>query len=150
MLPAAAALVDFFSYEYRTTNPKGPRGAALETRLAAFVVRPDREIARVELGRFDPIREAIEDWRKDTMRRKPVRDDADPAATLRDRLWAPVTAHLDGVETVLISPDRDLAKLPFAALPGLKDGAYLIDDLAVGVLPVPQFLPDVLAPASTA
>jgi CHAT domain-containing protein len=127
-------------------NAKVRGGVAREDRLTAFVVRPDREVAQVDLGPFEPIRAAVDEWRKDTGRRKPVRDSDDPAAVLRDTLWRPVAEHLDGVETVLVSPDRDLAKLPFAALPSSKDGNYLVEEMGVAVVPVPQFLPDLLTP----
>jgi CHAT domain-containing protein/Flp pilus assembly protein TadD len=144
--PPGTALADFFTYYRFVSAPKPGAGGKWEERLAVFVVRPDREIVRVELGPFDPIRDAIEEWRKDTKRRRPVRGDDDPAAVLRDKLWLPVARHLDGATTVLVSPDADLAKLPFGALPGSKDGAYLIEELAIAVLPVPQLLPDLFAP----
>jgi CHAT domain-containing protein len=61
---------------------------------------------------------------------------------LRDRLWNPLATHLAGIETVLISPDGDLSRLPFAALPGTKDDKYLIEERSIAILPVPRFLPD--------
>jgi CHAT domain-containing protein len=149
--------VDFYVYRHLTPDPKAKRLGRWEDYLVAFVVRPDREVVRVELGPFGPLREAVEQWRQaDSLRRKrPVRkkfdgsgddDPDDPAVVLRDKLWLPVAKHLGGVETVLVSPDRDLSKLPFAALPGSKPGTYLIEEVAVAVLPVAQFLPDVVAP----
>lgn len=150
LLPARTALVDFVFYTRLTADPKIVGGSRREDHLTAFVVTPDREIVRVELGPYELIREAIDNWRKDTKRKKPIRDDDDPAAVLRNELWRPIAKHLDGIETVLISPDRDLAKLPFAALPGSKEGTYLIEELAIAILPVPQFLPDLLAPLPAA
>jgi CHAT domain-containing protein/Tfp pilus assembly protein PilF len=147
LLPAGAALVDYYVYRhYIPPAPNHKSRGTWEERLVAFVVRPDREIVRVELGPFNPIREAIESWLRDTKRRRPLRGDDDPAAVLRDKLWLPVARHLDGATTVLVSPDADLARLPFGALPGSKDGAYLVEELAVAVLPVPQLLPDLVAP----
>jgi hypothetical protein len=35
--------------------------------------------------------------------------------------------------------------LPFAALPGEKEGIYLLEEIPVAVVPVPQQLPEVLA-----
>jgi CHAT domain-containing protein len=148
LLPPAVALVDYFVYEHFTPDPTGKSWGTRVDRLVAFVVRPDRDVVRVELGPFNPIREAIESWLRDTKRRRPVRGDNDPAAVLRDKLWLPVAVHLGGITTVLVSPDADLARLPFGALPGSADGAYLIEELAVAVLPVPQFLPDLLTPAA--
>jgi CHAT domain-containing protein len=49
-----------------------------------------------------------------------------------------------------VSPDGALARMSFAALPGERPGEYLIEDLAIGVLPVPQLLPELTAPAAPA
>lgn len=145
-LPPETAIVDFVVYDFFTF---GPKGAEKEVRLVAFIVRPDKDIVRIEMGSFEPIREAIDAWRKDTERKKPVRDDDDPAAILREKLWRPVAQHLDGIRTVLVSPDEDLSKLPFGALPGSKDGQYLIEEIAIAVIPVPQALTDLLTPLPT-
>jgi CHAT domain-containing protein/Tfp pilus assembly protein PilF len=149
-LPTNTALVDFLVYSHFTPNPKIKGGGTWEERLMAFIVAPEHDVVRIELGEFKLISEAIENWRKDTMRKRPVLDDDDPAAVLRDKLWNPIAKHLEGVSTVLISPDQDLAKLPFAALPGSKDGTYLIEQIEIAVLPVPQFLPDLLTPLPAA
>jgi CHAT domain-containing protein len=51
---------------------------------------------------------------------------------------------------VLVSPDAALGRLPFAALPGKKPGSYLIEEVPIAVLPVPQFLPLLLRPVTGA
>ncbi|MBC8115476.1 MAG: CHAT domain-containing protein [Candidatus Saccharimonas sp.] len=51
---------------------------------------------------------------------------------------------MQGVETILISPDGVLAQLPWDALPGEKPGTYLLEDLALAVIPVLQMLPSLL------
>src|SRR5207248_1426318 len=148
LLPVGAALLDFFVYSHTAPDPKTKGRRVTEDRLVAFVVRPDREVVRVELGAFGPIRDAIEKWRVTARRRsRPLSGPDDPAVVLRDKLWVPIVRHLGGAKTVLVSPDRDLARLPFAALPGSKGGTYLIEEVAVAVLPVPQFLPGLVAPA---
>jgi CHAT domain-containing protein len=63
---------------------------------------------------------------------------------LRRQLWEPLLPHLRGVHTVLVSPDEGLGRLPFAALPGDKPGSYLIEEVALAVVPVPQVLPQLL------
>jgi CHAT domain-containing protein len=59
------------------------------------------------------------------------------ATRLRSLLWRPIEKHLGGAKVVLISPDGALARLPFAALPGRKAGSYLIEDVALAILPTP-------------
>jgi CHAT domain-containing protein len=54
------------------------------------------------------------------------------ALDLYRRVWEPLRTHLAGARTVLIAPDGDLVKFPFAALPGSRPGSYLVEDLAIG------------------
>lgn len=56
----------------------------------------------------------------------------------------PLEPHLQGIETVLISPDGTVAQLPWGALPGKTPGTFLLEDLSVAVIPVPQMLPALL------
>ncbi|HMO85191.1 MAG TPA: CHAT domain-containing protein, partial [Lacipirellulaceae bacterium] len=65
---------------------------------------------------------------------------------LRDRLWDPLAAALAGAETVLISPDGALGRLPFAALPGDSEETYLIDKYRLALVPVPQLIPVLTTP----
>ena len=44
--------------------------------------------------------------------------------------------------TVLISPEGAIAKLPWGALPGSAKDAYLIEERAIAVVPVPRLLPE--------
>ena len=48
------------------------------------------------------------------------------------------------VKVVLVSPDGPLHGLPWAALPGSKEGTFLIHEHAFAVVPVPQLLPEML------
>ena len=56
----------------------------------------------------------------------------------------PLEKHLAGAKIVLISPDGPLCQLPFAALPGKDPDKYLIEEIALAVVPVPQLLPELL------
>jgi hypothetical protein len=115
-----------------------------ERRLLAFVVRRDA-LERVDFGPVKPIKEALDRWRLALQRRFRTAGDDDLGATVRQLLWQPLEKHLHGAKVVLISPDSDLARVPFAALPGSKKGTYLLEEVVLAVVPVPQLLPELLA-----
>ena len=54
-LPRDAALIDVLEYTHFSPPPERKGELKSERRLVAFVVRPDRPIARVELGPLAPI-----------------------------------------------------------------------------------------------
>jgi CHAT domain-containing protein len=143
-LPEGVVLLDFIAYR-RTgvLRSEGRRELSHAHHLAAFVVRRDRPIRRVELGPARPIEDIIRAWRRS------VRNGGRPVAgaKLRALLWEPVAPLVDGATCVLVSPDGALCRLPFGALPGAKDGTYLLEEVAVAVVPVPQVLPELLSRA---
>jgi CHAT domain-containing protein len=143
-LPADTALVDFLEYTHRSPPQKGKGPWQFERHLAAFVVRPD-SIRQLDLGPVQPVAQAIDRWRQTTKRTRSVADQKDPAAELRRRLWQPLEPHLHGAKAVLVSPDGALARLPLAALPGSKPDSYLLEEVPLAVVPVPQLLPELLA-----
>ena len=138
------ALVDVLEYRYL---PRKSKGEQVEQRIVAFIVRGDRPVVRVELGSAAMIAKQVDQWRESFGRKTA---DHDPGAELRKRVWLPLEPHLQGIETVLISPDGPLAQLPWGALPGAKPGTYLLEDRAVAVIPVPQMLPALLGKARRA
>jgi CHAT domain-containing protein/tetratricopeptide (TPR) repeat protein len=143
-LPAGVALVDFRDYTYYPSSMK-EKGIEAHRRLVAFVVRRD-SLVRVDLGATGPVAEDVLAWRGRIARRaRPSYGKGDPAQRLRDRLWAPLLPHLKGVKTVLLSPDAELTRLPFAALPGKGPDRYLVEEkIVLGYVAVPQLLPDLL------
>jgi CHAT domain-containing protein len=141
-LPEGVALVDFLFYAHFDPSHADP-GKRSQKRLSAWVVRRDRPVVRVDLGHAGPIEQAVTAWRQALGRRSAA---TAAGQTLHKLLWQPLTKHLTGAKTVLLSPDGVLGKVPFAALPGSKEGTYLIEDVAVAVVPVPQLLPEVLTP----
>ena len=72
-------------------------------------------------------------------------DKADPGADLRRLVWDKLQPHLQGAKTILISPDGVTARFPWPALPGEKPDTYLIEDVAIAIVPVPRMLPEMLA-----
>jgi CHAT domain-containing protein len=142
ILPADVALVDYLVYTHNDHSQTDHR-KRYPRRLSAWVVRRDRPLVRVDLGAAQPIEQAATAWRQ-TLTQRGAATDAGRA--LHKRLWQPLAKHLSGAKTVLISPDGVLGVVPFAALPGSKEGSYLIEDVALAVVPVPQLLPQMLAP----
>jgi CHAT domain-containing protein len=143
-LPKDTALLDFL--EYRHVTPAADKKGKLqgENRLMAFVVRR-AVLVYVDLGPIEPIAEALQNWRLALQRRFRTEDDHNLGAAVRQLIWQPLETHLGGAKVVLISPDGDLARVPFAALPGSKKGSYLLEETALAVVPVPQLLPQLLA-----
>ena len=144
-LPRDVALVDFLEYTHSSPPPQGKGKLRSERRVVAFVVRPDRPIARLDLGPIEPIEVAVDRWRRSYGAGKtPPAGETDPGAELRKRLWEPLAQHLEGVRVILVSPDGPLNGLSWAALPGSKEGTFLVHEYAFAVVPVPHLLPELL------
>jgi len=145
-LPRGTALIDLVEYWHLEDPATGQKEPAVERRLAVFVLRPDQDgVVVVPLGPSQPLAELIERWRASYGAGKaPQAGTAEPGAELRKMLWEPLAKHLKGVKVVLVSPDGSLNGLPWAALPGTEEGAFLIHEYAFAVVPVPQLLPEML------
>ncbi len=65
---------------------------------------------------------------------------------LREQTWDPMAPYLDGCKTVLISPDGALTSFPWGALPGKEPAHFLLEDVAISLIPIPKMLPEMLAP----
>ena len=105
-LPAGAALVDVYRYErWALGRPTGARYAAVVSGQAA------RAPALVDLGPADSLDAAVAAWRARRRRAGPA------TAALAGAVWGPVAAALPaGTTRVWVSPDGDLARVPWAAL----------------------------------
>jgi CHAT domain-containing protein/tetratricopeptide (TPR) repeat protein len=139
-LPAGTALVDMLVY--RSAKPPANRKDGFQTRayVAAFLIRPDRAIERIDLGPLAPIQKAITDWRKILVAREATLGASDPALDLRRLIWEPLEPHLVGCDSVLVSPDGPIGTIPLAALPGKAKGSYLIEERSIALVPVPRAL----------
>jgi CHAT domain-containing protein/tetratricopeptide (TPR) repeat protein len=144
-LPPGAALVDFLEYRHGRPDPVKKGRQIMERRVAAFVVRSDAPIVRLDLSSADDIAQSVEAWRAQVVGKGPSTDDAkDPGQRLRQLVWQPLEQHLTGAKLVLLSPDGALARIPFAALPGKLPGKYLLEEVALSVVPYPRLLPAML------
>jgi CHAT domain-containing protein/Tfp pilus assembly protein PilF len=137
-LPEDAALVDYLECWRHEPSPETPGQIDWRRSLVAFVVRPGRNVEMFDLGEIKPIGAAIDAWRISYGRSTEAQA---ASRLLRERLWQPLEAAIGYAETVLISPDGALGKLPFAALPGRAQGTYLIEDYRLALVPVPRLIP---------
>ena len=129
VLPADAALIDFIAY----------RG-----KVAAFVVTR-KGVVRVDLAGGADLARLVDDFRGKLSlnRTRPVPGNDESA--LYQAVWEPLVPHLAGAKLVLVCPDGPLCRLPFAALRGADPDKYLIEEVALAVVPVPRLLPELLA-----
>jgi CHAT domain-containing protein/tetratricopeptide (TPR) repeat protein len=152
-LPEGTAFVDFLRFNaFALDKARWTRTPS----YAAFVLVRGRPVRRVELGPARPLDDAVTAWRQAVEAWKPtlapaarrdLRAQADRlAADLRRLVWDKVARHLPpGTRTVYLSPDGDLARLPWAALPDPKTGRVLLEDYALAVVPHGPFLLERLA-----
>ena len=141
VLPPGTVLVDVL--EYICFSATKDKSTPDEDRYAAFVVRRDQPVARIDLGPARIINDAVEHWRLHCLYGK-QKSKEDHGVLLRKLIWEPLQSHLAGCDTVLFSPDSILSRLPLGALPGQRPESYLIEDVAIGTVPVPQMLPELL------
>ncbi len=127
-LPEGVALVDYHFYHRK---------------LVAFVHRRDKPALRVDLGDAAPVVAAVRRWRQLLVGGE---EGLAAGAALKRLVFSPLERHVEGAKVVLVSPDGALGTVPFAALPGRKKGGYLIEDVALAVVPVPGSVPEMLKP----
>ena len=150
VLPNGTALVDVLEYWHFLPSSPKRGGIPRERRLAAFVVRRDRPIVRVELGPVTPVARATESWRSALLHdgggaeiiadSPKVAAENSPQNFLKQAVWSPLQKSLEGARIVLVSPDGVLNRIPFAALPGAKPGSYLLEEIELATVPVPRLL----------
>jgi CHAT domain-containing protein/Tfp pilus assembly protein PilF len=134
-LPGDAAFVDLHRYLHREKGAQERR-----PHYVAFVQRKGRSVRRVELGRAEPIEQALAAWRKAIAEGL----DSPAAADLRRLVWDQLAVYLpeQAGSTVYLCPDGELSALPWAALPGRARGTVLLEDHALALVPHGPFLLD--------
>ncbi len=139
-LRAGELLVDFLEFRlFSPANKERKTKDSWEQHLLVYLVRADQQIRAVDLGAVDTLVPLVQTWRRD-LGQSPEAVTA--ASELRQRIWEPIEAHLAGISTVYVSPDGLLGQFPLAALPGKQPDTYLLEELAIIQLPVPQGLPE--------
>ena len=133
LLPKGAAYIDFALVEDWHYQPLEVRGL----RYLAFVVsnQSDAKVQMLDLGPASSINQAITDYRHQIAAQAGVGKTtpvqlAGVAADLYSKLIAPLLPSLQGVSSLIISPDAGLHLLPFEVLRG-KDQPYLLEQYAI-------------------
>jgi CHAT domain-containing protein/Tfp pilus assembly protein PilF len=139
-VPKGAALVDFVGYTMLTPPAQGKGEFQRELRLAAFVLRHDPPIVRVDLGPIAPIVRAVNQWRPLLVNPQAAGAAVAPARELRRLIWEPLEHCLDGITSILVSPDGPIGLIPLNALPGNDANRYMIEERSIVVMPVPRML----------
>lgn len=139
-LPKGTVLLDYFTYSRSKVDPEQQRFTSTRSLLVA-VIPQEGESRLMDLGPLAPIVSAIDGWRT-SFGASPKSQQA--GAVLRHRLWKPVLKIVARHETVLISADGELGRLPFVALPGKKSKSYLIEDHRVAYVPMARLLPEIM------
>ncbi len=142
-LPAHSAFVDF----YFCQNPGLGSAKASPPRFVAFVLDPECESpGLIDLGPASVLTAAIEAWRKAIIERAPLADVDKAGRDVRRLLWLPLEAAIGKQTHVLVAPDGAIGFVPFAAIPGSEPNSFLLEKYTFSVLPIPQFLINLLSP----
>jgi len=131
LLSPGSALVEFQRYRFlnASTSQFGP------PRYLALLLRPDGTIRAIGLGEAAPIDAAVAE--AVTASADPNRQAQAPQklAEVSRLVLAPLQRDLAGLRELFVSPDGELHRLPFAALPvAAADGQTLGDVLALRLL----------------
>jgi CHAT domain-containing protein/Tfp pilus assembly protein PilF len=137
-LPADTAFIDLVRHAYFE------KAKVTGFRYQAFVIAPGRAARRVDLGEAKPVDDAVASWRRSIDRLEA----SGAPQKLKELVWDKLAQELPaGTKAVYLCPEGDLARLPWAALPGTKPGTVLLEDLALAAVPSgPWLLEQLLYP----
>jgi CHAT domain-containing protein/tetratricopeptide (TPR) repeat protein len=141
VLDDATAILDLLRFTRITWDPqdKGKMGVRSTPSYVGFVLSKGRGVRMVDLGPAQPIEDAVLRWRQAIVEGH----DSPAAGDLRTLVWEPLAAHFPkGTTTVYLAPDGSLNFIPWAALPGDRPGAVLLEQYALAVIPNGPFLLD--------
>jgi tetratricopeptide (TPR) repeat protein/CHAT domain-containing protein len=146
-LPTAGALVEF--QRYRLFDGKKPRKERWgETHYLALVLRPTGAITAVDLGPAAPIDSLIHQALTAT---REGLSDAEPLwGQVGQKVMDPLAPAMAGVQTLFISPDGELNRIPFAALPAPGSRTLLGQAMQLRLLTTGRELLDLAQPPGKA
>jgi CHAT domain-containing protein/tetratricopeptide (TPR) repeat protein len=135
LLPAGGVLLEFQRYRSHdaSTNQFGP------PHYQALLLRPDGTIRAISLGEAAPIDAAVAEAVAASALREGQPEAPEKLAVVSRLVLAPLQRELAGVRELFVSPDGELNRLPFAALPvagpkdgGIGDGPITADSKTLG------------------
>jgi len=146
-LPSTGALVEFQRYRpFDGRKPRKERWA--EARYLALVLRPTGAITAVDLGSAAPIETLIHQALTAT---REGLSDAEPLwEQVGQKVMDPLGPAIAGVQTLFISPDGELNRVPFAALPAPGSRTFLGQAMQLRLLTTGRELLDLAQPPGKA
>ena len=119
VLPDNAVLLDFLEFDKMSLHPEGKAGNRVNSPrwLIASVLHAGGAVEIFDLGPQELVAETLEKWREAIAPPTPKVGETH-GKRLRKILWEPLLPAIGTAQTVLISPDGILGRLPWAALPG--------------------------------
>jgi len=130
-LPAGSALIEFQRYRpFDGTKPRSQRAG--ETRYLALVLKPNDAITPIDLGLAKPIDALIQSALEASEQKQA--DALELWAQVGRMVLHPLSAATRRVNTLFISPDGELNRVPFAALPAPGSSQFLSETLQLRLL----------------
>ncbi|MFN9659416.1 MAG: CHAT domain-containing protein [Cyanobacteriota bacterium] len=125
-------LVEFQKYRPYEKDAKGlPNWGT--ARYVALLLKPEGTIRAIPLGEAKAIDEAVNTALTATVKNEQRQTQA--LAVLSQRVLGPLQPHLSGMSVLFLSPDAELNRVPFAALPSPADpGRYLSEAFQLRIL----------------
>ena len=125
-------LVEFQKYRPYEKDAKGTPNWGT-ARYVALLLKPEGTIRAIPLGEAKAIDEAVKVALTATVKNEQRQTQA--LAVLSQRVFGPLQPHLSGVNVLFLSPDAELNRVPFAALPSPADpGRYLSEAFQLRIL----------------
>jgi len=144
-LPKGSALVEFQRYD-PFDGKKKPDERWGEARYLALVLKPDASIAAIDLGPAAPIEERIQQALAASEQK--LGDAQQLWAQVGDQILGPLAPALSGVQALFVSPDGELNRIPFAALPAPGRSTLLTETLQLRLLTTGRELLELAQPSS--
>jgi CHAT domain-containing protein/tetratricopeptide (TPR) repeat protein len=136
---AMVEYVHFNVFDFPARRWSRDRGGHFAAKYAAFVLRAGapEHVEAVDLGDAAEINRLLGEYVAAVTAKSAPGAEAPGVSkagqALRQRVWDPLLGALRKCRRIIIAPDAELARLPFAAFPA-SDGGHLIDDWTITYL----------------
>lgn len=144
VMPAGSALVEFQRYQPFDGRQRA-RQRWGQPRYLALILKPDRSVRSVDLGPAAPIDQLIQQALKASEQNQ--QDATSLWAQVSRVALAPLSTATNSVQVLFLSPDGELNRVPFAALPMDGGGKLLAEAVQLRLLTTGRDLLDLQQPA---